>query len=74
MQERIARLRTHQKNIDRYGGLLKTNLSENERRFLEKLISEERLAIAMLKYVSPGAHQKSMNLPIAPEEYLGDSG
>ena len=28
MDERIARLRTHQKNIDRYQGLLKTKLSD----------------------------------------------
>jgi hypothetical protein len=31
MDERVARLRAHQKNIDRYQGLLKTKLSEAER-------------------------------------------
>ena len=31
MSERIARLRAHQRNIDRYENLLKTNLTELER-------------------------------------------
>jgi hypothetical protein len=31
METRVIRLRTHQKNIDRYEGLLKTKLSETER-------------------------------------------
>ena len=31
METNIARLRTHQKNIDRYQGLLKTKLNDTER-------------------------------------------
>jgi len=42
MDERIARLRTHQKNIDRYQNLLKTKLTEFERQYLEKRLFEER--------------------------------
>jgi hypothetical protein len=72
MQERIARLRTHQKNVDRYQSLLKTTLSETERHFLEKLVSEERLAIAMLEFMSP-AHQKTVHHPVAQEKGLRDS-
>lgn len=53
MDERIARLRTHQKNIGRYQGLLKTNLSKVELQFLERRLSEERLAIAMLERFTP---------------------
>jgi hypothetical protein len=49
MSERIARLRTHQKNIERYQNLLKTNLSDGELQYLEKRLSEERLALAMLQ-------------------------
>jgi hypothetical protein len=48
MDERIARLRAHQKNIERYQDLLKTKLNEVELQYLEKRLSEERLAIAML--------------------------
>jgi len=39
METRAIQLRTHQKNIDRYKGLLKTKLSETERRSLEKFIT-----------------------------------
>jgi hypothetical protein len=51
MNERIARLRTHQKNIERYQSLLKTKLNDVEVQFLEKRLSEERLAMAMLQFV-----------------------
>jgi hypothetical protein len=53
MNERIARLRAHQRNIDRYQGLLKSNLSAVELRFVEQLLSEERLALASLQSMSP---------------------
>ena len=48
MEARIVLLRTPQKNMDRYEGLLETKLSEVERRYIEKRMSEERLAMAML--------------------------
>jgi hypothetical protein len=48
MDERIARLCTHQKNIDRYEALLKTKLNEFEFQFLERRLSEERIAMAEL--------------------------
>jgi hypothetical protein len=48
MEARIVLLRTHQKNMDRYEGLLETKLSEVERQYIEKRMSEERLAIATL--------------------------
>ena len=53
MSERIARLRAHQRNIDRYQGLLKSNLCAVELRFVEQLLSEERLALASLQSMSP---------------------
>jgi hypothetical protein len=53
MDERIARLRTHQRNIDRYQTMLKTHLSETELRFVEKRLSEERFWMAMLQFMSP---------------------
>ena len=54
MDATIVRLRTHEKNIDRYEGLLETNLSEVERQYIEKRISEERLAMALLMNVPRG--------------------
>ena len=56
MSERIARLRTHQKNIERYQNLLKTKLSDVEQQYLEKRISEEHSAIAMLQFIDPSVN------------------
>lgn len=63
MDERTTRLRTHQRNIDRYQNMLKTHLTETERHFVEKRLSEERFAIAMLQFMSP----KAVIFPGAPE-------
>jgi len=46
--ETIARLRAHDNNISRYRHLLKTNLSDLERRFLERRLSEETSAVDSL--------------------------
>jgi len=62
METRIVQLRTHQKNIDRYKGLLETKLSQVERLYIEKCVSEERFAIAMLDFMSPSP-AKNMTLP-----------
>jgi len=53
MNARIARLRAHQRNIDRFQGLLKSRLSAVELRFIERRLSEERLALATLQSMSP---------------------
>jgi len=53
MNIRLVRLRTHQRNIDRYEDMLKTKLTDVEREFVEKRLSEERLAIAVLQFMSP---------------------
>jgi len=45
---KVAWLRAHGNNISRYRRLLETNLSELERRFLEKRLSEEQAAIENL--------------------------
>jgi hypothetical protein len=51
MDERAARLHAHQRNIDRYQSLLKTNLSAIELRFVEQRLSEERFTLAMLRFM-----------------------
>lgn len=48
IDERIARLRAHQRNIERYQGLLRTRLSELEFQFLHKRLREEQLAMLRL--------------------------
>jgi len=49
VERKAALLRAHQKNVERYESLLKTKLSELETDYLEKRLSEERLAIEMQK-------------------------
>jgi hypothetical protein len=45
IEEKLARLRTHRNNIRRYSRLLKTQLTDFERQFIEKRLSEERSAM-----------------------------
>jgi hypothetical protein len=64
----IVRLRTHQRNIDRYEGMLNTKLTDAEKRFVEKRLSEERLAIAMLQFMEPSPNAPTdRNLSEMPE-------
>ena len=68
MNIRLVRLRTHQRNIGRYEGMLETKLTDAEKRFVEKRLSEERLAIAMLQFMGPSpSASKDRNLPETPE-------
>ena len=48
IDEKLAILRTHRNNISRYRRLLKTNLTELEREYLERRLSEEHLALERL--------------------------
>ena len=62
MNQRIARLRTHQENIERYQSLLETKLNDVERQFVEKRLYEERFAIAMLRFIGPSPTLKRHDL------------
>jgi hypothetical protein len=42
----LAHLRARQRNIDRYVRLLRTQLSDHERQYIEKRLVEERALIA----------------------------
>jgi hypothetical protein len=48
IEENFARLRAHRNNIHRYRQLLKTMLTDAERQFIERRLSEEELAIKSL--------------------------
>jgi hypothetical protein len=49
-ERRAALLRVHERNIDRYQRLLKTKLSDAEVHYLQKRLSEERVAVARLQF------------------------
>ena len=42
IDQQLARLRTHRSNIQRYRNLLQTSLTELERQFVEKRLTEEQ--------------------------------
>ena len=48
IEESFARLRTHRSNIQRYRQLLETRLTDLERQFIEKRLSEEQSALETL--------------------------
>jgi hypothetical protein len=48
IDEQLTRLRAHRNNIYRYRGLLKTRLTNLERQYLERRLSEELTAIEMI--------------------------
>ena len=64
IDEKLARLRTHRNNVARYRCLLKTKLTNLERQFIERRLSEEqsdfeRLAASTLPV--------AFTLPMPPE-------
>lgn len=63
MNERLIRMRAHQRNIDRYQGLVKSGLNDVELRFVEQRLSEERLALAILQFMSPSNSSKEDDHP-----------
>ena len=42
IDRRLARLRTHRSNIQRYRNLLQTSLTDLERQFVQKRLTEEQ--------------------------------
>jgi hypothetical protein len=63
MATRIVQLRSHQTNIDRYENMLKTELSDVERQFVQRRLSEERFTIAQLQFMSPSAPSGGYDRP-----------
>jgi len=61
IDEKLARLRTYRNSIDRYNRLLKTDLTELERRFIEKRVSEER---TQMEALAVSTFPISFNLPL----------
>ena len=67
MSERIARLNAHRRNIERYEGLLKSNLNETELRFVNQRLLEERKSLAMLQLMCPSDPSEIIQLPLLPD-------
>ncbi|WOH51101.1 hypothetical protein [Bradyrhizobium sp. sBnM-33] len=72
IDEKLARLRTHRNNIDRYRRLLKTRLTELEQQYIEKRLSEEQSALERLAastfpltFQAPGRHPHRPGPPIS---------
>jgi len=42
IDQHVARLRTHRRNIQRYRNLLQTSLTDLERQFVQKRLTEEQ--------------------------------
>ena len=65
IDENFALMRTHRNNIARYRSkLLKTNLAELERQFLEKRLAEERSA---LEKVAASTFPLTFKVPASPD-------
>ena len=69
--EKFALLRTHRNNISRYRRLLKTKLTELERQFIERRLSEERSAMERLAY---STFPLAFKIPMAVEGGLIENG
>lgn len=52
IDEKLALLRSHRNNIGRYRRLLETELTEFERQFIERRLSEERSAMEKIAAVT----------------------
>jgi hypothetical protein len=46
--ENLARIRTHRNNIHRYRGLIRADLSDPDREFIERRMAEEQAALDAL--------------------------
>ena len=55
IDQQLALLRAHHRNIQRYRNLLKTSLTELEREFVEKRLTEEQSNLESLAPLIPAA-------------------
>jgi len=63
LDENLARIRAHRNNINRYRSLLKTMLSDIERRFVERRLSEENSALEAL---TSRTFPIALSMPLGP--------
>jgi hypothetical protein len=51
--EKLARIKAHRNNIDRYRWLLRTQISAWERQYIERRLSEEESVLQALAITGP---------------------
>ena len=61
IDDQLARIRTHRNNIHRYRHLLQTKLTELERHFVERRLSEEQ---SKLEVLAASTFPMTFKLPI----------
>ncbi|MGN8545340.1 hypothetical protein [Bradyrhizobium sp. CCBAU 53421] len=71
IDRRLEQLRAHRNNIWRYRRLLKTQLSELERQFIERRLAEELEAVERVASDVPPIGTRLMSIPAA--ETSGES-
>jgi hypothetical protein len=69
IDEQLARLRTHRNSINRYRRLLKTKLTDLERQFIERRLSEEQSDFERL---AESVFPISFDIPIGAAEQPTD--
>jgi len=75
IDEKFALLRTHRNNIDRYRRLLRTKLTDLERQFVEKRLSEEQTAMDELAAATfPVVFKKPASAIAVPTSAAGEAG
>jgi hypothetical protein len=57
----LARLRTHRNNIERYRHLLETKLTELERKYIERRLSEEQSTLEALEGAPASTPSNAVN-------------
>ncbi len=60
IDQKIVRLRTHRRNVQRYRNLLQTSLTDLERQFVQKRLTEEQSNIESLANSLPTDIRGSM--------------
>jgi hypothetical protein len=71
IDEKFALLRTHRNNIARFRRLLKTKLTNYERQFIERRLSEERSA---METIAASVLPLSFKFPIPAVEETSQNG
>ena len=60
IDQQLARLNTHRRNIQRYRSLLQTSLTDLERQFVQKRLTEEQSNLERLANSLPNEFRGSM--------------
>ena len=74
IDQQLARLRAHRSNIQRYRNLLQTSLTDLERQFVEKRLTEEQSSLESVANSLPNDFARQRARPNSPGAGLGGAG